>query len=105
MVFRRASKNHILCDDAKAFNAEARRRVKRFRDGTGSIGDGDRILILGEDEDGKTDDLGSILVRVGQTFSCINGHDDTSMEALLLGPQPRTDDEEEETLSKNKGRA
>ena len=101
MVFRRASKNHILCDDAKAFNAEARRRVKRFRDGTGSIGDGDRILILGEDEDGKTDDLGSILVRVGQTFSCINGHHDTSMEAVLLGPQPRTDDEEEETLSKN----
>ena len=101
MVFRRASKNHILCDDAKAFNAEARRRVRGFREGRGSVGDGNRILILGEDEDGKTDDLSSILVRVGQTFSCINGCNDTSMDALLLGPEPRTDDEEEETLSKN----
>src|SRR5438445_1726910 len=32
MVFRRASRNHVLCPDALAFNAEARRRVKRFRD-------------------------------------------------------------------------
>ena len=102
MVFRRASKNHVLCDDAKAFNAEARRRVKQFRDGTGSVGDGDRILILGEDEDGKTDDLSAILVRAGQTFTSINGQNDTSMEALLVGPQPRTDDDDdEELLSKN----
>src|SRR5258708_17607967 len=28
LVFRRASKSHTLCDDAKAFTAEARRRVK-----------------------------------------------------------------------------
>ena len=101
MVFRRASQNHILCDDAKAFNAEARRRVRRFRDDGKSVGDGDRILILGEDEDGKTDDLNSILVRVGTTFSHINGLNDTSIEALLLGPEPKTSYDEEETLSKN----
>src|SRR6266568_3849367 len=32
LVFRRASKSFPLCEDAKAFNAEARRRVKVNRD-------------------------------------------------------------------------
>ena len=100
MVFRRASRKHVLCDDAKAFNAEARRRVRRFRDTRGFVGDGDRILILGEDENGKTDDLGPILIRVDQQFSRINGQNDWSMTALLLGPFPKNDDDEE-MLSKN----
>ncbi|WP_199257896.1 ComEC/Rec2 family competence protein [Paracoccus binzhouensis] len=102
MVFRRASRNNVLCDDAKAFNTEARRRVQKFRDVGGIVGDGDRILILGEDENGKTDDLTAILVRGDETFSRINGQYDWSMTARLLAPLPKTDDdEEEEALSKN----
>ena len=102
MVFRRASRNNVLCDDAKAFNTEARRRVQKFRDAGGIVGDGDRILILGEDENGKTDDLTAILVRVDETFSRINGQYDWSMTVRLLAPLPKADDdEEEETLSKN----
>lgn len=102
MVFRRASRNNVLCDDAKAFNTEARRRVQKFRDAGGIVGDGDRILILGEDENGKTDDLMAILVHVDETFSRINGQYDWSMTARLLAPLPKADDEEEEeTLSKN----
>ena len=66
MVFRRASRDHVLCDDAAAFNSEARRRVRRFRDTGGGVSDGDRILILGEDQDGKTDDLTAILVKVDE---------------------------------------
>ncbi len=101
-VFRRASSNNVLCDDAKSFNTEARRRVQKFRDVGDIIGDGDRILILGEDENGKTDDLTAILVRVDETFSRINGQHDWSMPARLLAPLPKTDDdEEEEALSKN----
>ena len=46
MVFRRASRRHVLCDDARAFTAEARRRVRVFRDTPWKVGDGDRILIL-----------------------------------------------------------
>ena len=103
IVFRRASKNHVLCADAKAFNTEARRRVQRYRDSSGNVGNGDRILILGEDEDGKTDDLAAILVRVNETFSVISGEDDSSVTARLLGPLAKSDDEdEEETLSKNR---
>jgi len=102
LVFRRASSQHILCPDAKAFNSEARRRVARFRAASWSVSDGDRILILGEDEDGKTDDLGGILVKAGATFSKINGQFDPSMTARLLAPQPRSDDQDEEELrSKN----
>ena len=101
MVFRRASRRHVLCDDAKAFNAEARRRVRVFRDTPWKVGDGDRILILGEDEDGKTDDLKQILVPVDHQFSQVNGKRDDSMTALLLAPLPTDDDDDEEVLSKN----
>ena len=100
-VFRRASRHHVLCEDAKVFNAEARRRVRRFRDIGESVGDGDRILILGEDEDGKTDDLNKILIRVDEEFSRVNGQEDSSMTVRLLGPLPKADDDDEEVLSKN----
>ena len=101
MVFRRASRNHVLCDDAKAFNTEARRRVQKFRDSGSEVDGGDRIRILGEDENGKTDDLDEILVRVDETFSYINGQYDWSMTARLLGPLPKSDDDDEDILSKN----
>lgn len=102
MVFRRASSQHTLCEDAKAFNSEARRRVARFREDASSVSDGDRILILGEDHDGKTDDLQDILVKAGSTFSRVNGEPDTSMTARLLAPRlPSGDQDDEELRSKN----
>ena len=101
MVFRRASRRHVLCEDARAFNAEARRRVRVFRETPWNVGDGDRILILGEDEDGKTDDLKGILVPVDHQFSQVRGQRDDSMTALLLAPLPTDDDDDEEVLSKN----
>lgn len=100
MVFRRASKYHVLCDDAKAFNREAKRRVKRHRDGW-LAKDGERVLILGEDEGGKTDDLAAILVKMGETFMRINGQSNAYFSATLLAPSPCQDDEMEEVLSKN----
>jgi hypothetical protein len=102
MVFRRASSQHVLCEDAKAFNSEARRRVARFRATGGVVDDGDRILILGEDENGKTDDLAAILVKADETFTRVNGQHDYSMTTHLLAPQPKSDDQdEEERRSKN----
>jgi hypothetical protein len=101
IVFRRASKNHVLCDDAKAFVAEARRRVKRFRDTAGVVEDGDRIQILGEDVDGKTDDLTAILIRVDETITKINGTYDGTFSAYLLAPLASDDEADEDVLSKN----
>jgi hypothetical protein len=103
LVFRRASKDHKLCDEAKAFNAEAKRRVKVNRDAKFvGVEDGNRILVLGEDEDGKTDDLGPILVKIDQSFSAVNGSASKVFKGSLLAPFSKSEnEEEEETLSKN----
>lgn len=102
IVFRRASKNHTLCSDAQKFNAEARRRVKRNRDTGFAVGEGDRIQIMGEDVDGKTDDLGPIVRKVDTSFSIINGKYSSYFSAYLLAPIDAKDDEElVECLAKN----
>lgn len=103
IVFRRASKKGlVLNEDAKAWAKEARRRVKRFRDGL-SPSDGNRISILGEDEDGKTDDLGDILIKVGENITAVNGDDSVALTARLIGPIPDSEvgEEDEDTFSKN----
>lgn len=99
LVYRRASKNHVLSTDAKAFNTEAKRRVqvnidKNF---TG-VAEGDRIQILGEDQNGKTDKLGPILVKGDTTFNRINGADSKFFSATLLAPLLATDGDDEDVL-------
>jgi len=101
MVFRRASKDHPLCSDAKAFNKEAKRRIKVNKDNGFSVGDGDKILIMGEDEDGKTDNLTPILVKPSEEFTGINDQASGYLTSLLLAPVRKQDDEIEEKLSKN----
>ncbi|MDR6523299.1 hypothetical protein J2789_005995 [Variovorax paradoxus] len=102
IVFRRASKNHTLCDDAKAFNKEARRRVKVNKDHYFAVSDGDRIQIMGKDIDGKTDDLVQIVRPVDQAFNTIAGRTSKMFSAHLLAPIDASDDEEvEECLVKN----
>jgi hypothetical protein len=102
IVFRRASKTHKLSDDANAWATEARRRVEMYRKKGGAVFDGDRILLMGEDVNGKTDGLDGILIETNSAFAFIAGSDDDSFEARLLAPMPPSDDEDlEETLSKN----
>src|SRR5690606_6473796 len=86
IVFRRASKGHVLSDDARAWAAEARRRVKVNRECNFAVVDGDRIQILGKDVDGKTDDLLPILRLAGHSFSTINGKYSLYFSAHLLAP-------------------
>jgi hypothetical protein len=103
MVFRRASVEHKLCGDAKAFNQEAKRRVAVAREKKCiGVEESDRILILGEDEDGKTDDILAIVIKTDQHITKINGAESEVFNALLLAPMPKSaSDEEEEELSKN----
>lgn len=101
VVFRRADSNNPLCEDAKAWAAEARRRVKRFREDRFNTVEGDRILIMGEDVDGKTDDVLDIVVKLDDTVSACNRVDVGAFEARLLGPVPSENEEDEEELSKN----
>lgn len=103
MVFRRASVEHTLCDDAKAFNSEAKRRVAISRERNCSgIDEGDRVLILGEDEDGKTDDILAIVVKVDQDITKVNGAESKVFKGRLLAPLPKSEsDKEEEEYRKN----
>jgi hypothetical protein len=103
IVFRRAGKEHPLCEDAKALNKEAKRRVAIARSKKCSgIEVGDRIVIMGEDENGKTDDLRPILVKIDEEFQKVNGETSQVFKARLLAPLPISqDDKEEEELAKN----
>ncbi|TWO68065.1 metallohydrolase [Caenimonas sedimenti] len=104
LVYRRASAEHPLCSDAKAFNCEAKRRVQVNRDKKFvGVEEGDRILIMGADENGKTDDLSSILVKVDQTFTQVNKVNKAGyFTARLLAPLPKqATEDEEEKLRKN----
>lgn len=104
LVYRRADKSHVLCDDAKAFNKEAKRRVEVNRTKSfAGVEEGDRILVMGEDEGGKTDDLGPILVKVDEGFSTVNMANKAGyFTATLLAPMPKqADAAEEEKLGKN----
>ncbi|SDE85701.1 hypothetical protein [Terriglobus roseus] len=103
IVFRRASADHKLCDDATAFNSEAKRRVEIARTKKcAGIDEGDRIQILGEDENGKTDDILEIVVKIDEDITKVNGVTSKLFKARLLAPLPKSDDdEEEEKLRKN----
>lgn len=100
LIFRRRSKNHPLCSDAVAFNSEAKRRVQQFRNGLGNT-DGERVLLMGEDVEGKTDDLGPILIRAGTKFSRVNGAFNRCFEARLIAPILCDDRDVVEELKKN----
>lgn len=100
LVFRRASKYHTLSDDARAWNKEAKRRVALFRD-EGELEDGDRILIMGEDADGKTDDIPEIVVKTDQIITTVAGKKQENFSALLLAPMAADDEQDADELSKN----
>lgn len=102
IVFRRAAKDHVLSNDAKAWSKEARRRVKRFRDSGTATVEGDRIQIMGEDQNGKTDDILAIVVKTDDLLTSLNRVASGTFEGRLLAPIPHDDDEElEELLGKN----
>ena len=103
IVFRRASKKHVLCDDAKAWAKEARRRVALYRDAKAIGIEGNRIQIMGEDEGGKTDDITGIVVKTEGLVSRLNNVASGAFEARLLAPLPQGDDEElDELMAKNR---
>lgn len=102
LIFRRKTRHHVLCDDAQAFNAEARRRVRRYRESGTTWVEGDRILVLGEDESPeKQQDLGAIVVKADTRFNSIGGQYQSCFSAYLLAPQPKGMEEAEERRSKN----
>lgn len=103
LVYRRAHKeNHTLCSDAIALNKEVKRRVKKYKADHTSISNvGDQVLILSDDENGKTDDISGIVAKLDKSIFKINNIYDNSFSALLLAPSPKSDFPDEEKLGKN----
>lgn len=101
IIFRRKNDVEKLCEDAEAWWKEARRRVQEYKDAIlySFIDDGDKIQILGEDSDGKTDDLNEILVKTDTEISKICGNFDGTFKAWLLAPQVIKDKQVAENLS------
>lgn len=104
IIFRRlAREGQSVCEDAKAFNREAHRRLAVNQTRGYVASDGDRMLILGEDENGKSDPHEAIVVQVGGAINAAAGRNNGDFEALLLAPLPSCNDEdEEELLAKNR---
>ncbi len=101
VVFRRAGANgEPLCEDAKAWANEGR-RVALFREKGFATAEGDRILIMAEDIDGKTDDILDIVIKLDETIDACNRVRDGSFQARLLAPMPPIDEDDEETLRHN----
>jgi hypothetical protein len=114
LVFRRRSNTHLLSDDARAINREAKRRVKAFREGsavdTERMPDCDRVRLIGSDwrkDDGsnRLADLDGIMTEVGGS---IVWYDDTGgplVNVHIHGPHNPADDDSfdanEDVLSKN----
>ncbi|MDK9406414.1 hypothetical protein [Klebsiella pneumoniae] len=103
IVFRRHhAQNHPLCDDAIALNTEVKRRVNLYKEKGYLDGVGNQVLVLGKDENGKTDDIPYIRLELYNTTIYINGEASSVFQARLLGPSPKKDlDELEDKLGKN----
>jgi hypothetical protein len=102
IIFRRKKDvDGGLCEDADAWWGEARRRVGLYRTNADSVQDGDRIQILGEDRDGKTDDLTDILVKTDSEITKVCGAEDGTFSALLLAPHLVSHEEAKDLPGKN----
>lgn len=101
LIFRRADEADVCEGDPQAWWSEARRRVARFKDNGLATEAGERILILGEDVEGKSVGLESIMVTVGSEFSILDRVESASFSAALLGPLTAEDEDDAELLSKN----
>jgi len=95
-----SSENYKLCDNAKAFNKEMKRRVDLFSDNKLIQPEGDRAIIVGKDPEGRTDDLEEINYNVGDTFSKINNISiSLKLNGIILGPVEQQEDEDDECFT------
>ncbi len=95
-----SSSNYILCDDAKAFNKEMKRRIKLFEDNKSIQSEGDRAIIIGKDPDGRTDNLEEISYDIGFLFTKINNCNISSkINGFILSPIEKQEDEEDDCFT------
>ena len=95
-----SSKSYKLCDNAKAFNKEMKRRVDLFETDKEIQEEGNRAIVVGKDSDGRTDELKEINYDIGNTFTTINNRDLSSkISGLILSPIEQQKDEEDDCFT------
>lgn len=98
--WKQASENYELCDDAKAFNREMKRRVELFKKNANIQNEGERAIVLGKDPDGKCAGLELITREIGSEFTTINNRSvSTKLQGLVLSPLYQQKDEEDDTFN------
>jgi len=103
IIFRRKSKSNSLCEDAVAFNSEAKRRVNLYKKNKQIGEEGDRIRLIGKDEENKTDDIMDIVYENEDVINILNEVTIKELSAKVLGPLD--DDEFEEGSNPDKNRS
>ncbi|MCK9170527.1 MAG: hypothetical protein M0P01_08945 [Treponema sp.] len=94
-----------LCDDAKAFNKEMKRRVASFESSHTIQAEGDRAIIIGKDPEGRTEKLSAINYDIGTIITKINENDCSNKISLtILGPLPQQPEENDDDFAKDKNR-
>jgi beta-lactamase superfamily II metal-dependent hydrolase len=104
IIFRRKRDvDGAICEDGEAWWTEARRRVNLYKatQQKSAIRDGDRIQVLGEDKEGKTDSLTDLLVKIDSEITKICGKVDDTFRAWLLAPHLVSKEEAEKLAGKN----
>lgn len=83
-----------LCDDARAFKKEARRRIELFSQAKGTQLAGNRIRVLGASESEHVEDLKDVQTFPGEVLSHFDGVDRDDISIFLHAPfKGDTDDE------------
>jgi hypothetical protein len=87
------SKNYPLCDEAKAFNKEVKRRIELYKEKKLIQTRGNRVIIIGA----KTEGLESITYEIGSRFDTINTVSlSGKLSGLILSPIAQQEDELDE---------
>ena len=95
-----ASSTYNLCDDARAFNKEMKRRVELFKSDSQIKNEGDRAIIIGKEPDGKPDGIGKIKYDIGDMFTKINNRDLISkFSGYILSPIEKQETEDDECFT------
>lgn len=95
-----SSAKYDLCENAKAFNKEMKRRVDLFKEKKAIQPEGDRAIVVGKDPEGRTDDIGNINYDIGDTFTKINNTNISSkLEGFILSPIEQQENEEDECFT------
>ena len=95
-----SSAKYDLCENAKAFNKEMKRRVDLFKEKKAIQPEGDRAIVVGKDPEGRTDDIGNINYDIGDTFTKINNTNiSAKLEGFILSPIEQQENEEDECFT------